>query len=115
MAMEVVWTRAFTPVLKTQVYSFALIVFTYLGATFLGSWLYRRHLRHQRLFSTLELMGFLTVAAFLPVLINDPRFVPSHWAGWCYPRGRVHFADQHLSILRPAGVSHTGYFHRSAR
>ena len=41
MAMEVVWTRAFTPVLKTQVYSFALIVFTYLGATFFGSWMYR--------------------------------------------------------------------------
>src|SRR5258706_6032661 len=42
MAMEVVWFRAFTPVLKTQVYSFALIVFTYLGATFLGSLIYRR-------------------------------------------------------------------------
>src|SRR5438105_8168424 len=26
MAMEVVWTRSFTPVLKTQVYSFALII-----------------------------------------------------------------------------------------
>ena len=87
MAMEVVWTRAFTPVLKTQVYSFALIVFTYLGATFLGSWLYRHHLRRQHLFSTLELMAFLMVAAFLPVLINDPRLVPSHWAGWSYPRG----------------------------
>ena len=46
MAMEVVWTRAFTPVLKTQVYSFALIVFTYLGATFLGSWWYRHHLKN---------------------------------------------------------------------
>ena len=45
MAMEVVWTRAFTPVLKTQVYSFASIVFTYLGATFLGSWWYRRDLK----------------------------------------------------------------------
>ena len=42
MAMEVVWCRAFTPVLKTQVYSFALIVFAYLGATFLGSLTYRR-------------------------------------------------------------------------
>src|SRR5208282_1004404 len=41
MAMEVVWTRAFTPVLKTQVYSFAMIVFTYLGATFFGSLWYR--------------------------------------------------------------------------
>ena len=37
MAMEVVWTRIFTPVLKTQVYSFALIVFVYLGATLVGS------------------------------------------------------------------------------
>jgi len=32
MAMEVVWTRAFTPVLLTQVYSFASIVWVYLGA-----------------------------------------------------------------------------------
>ncbi len=86
MAMEVVWTRAFTPVLKTQVYSFALIVFTYLGATFLGAWLYRRHLRRQRLFSTLDLMAMLTVAAFLPVLINDPRLAPSDWTGSSYPR-----------------------------
>ena len=45
MAMEVVWIRAFAPVLKTQVYSFALVVAVYLGATFLGSLLYRRHLR----------------------------------------------------------------------
>ena len=49
MAMEVVWTRAFTPVLKTQVYSFAMIVFTYLGATFFGSWMYRVDLRKNRL------------------------------------------------------------------
>jgi spermidine synthase len=87
MAMEVVWTRAFTPVLKTQVYSFALIVITYLGATFVGSWLYRRHLRRGRLFSTLDLMAMLTVAAFLPVVINDPRLVPSHWSDWSYLRG----------------------------
>ena len=45
MAMEVVWIRAFTPVLKTQVYSFVMIVFTYLGATFVGSWIYRRDLK----------------------------------------------------------------------
>ena len=48
MAMEVVWTRAFTPVLKTQVYSFALIVFAYLGATFIGSLRYRRHSKGTR-------------------------------------------------------------------
>jgi spermidine synthase len=52
MAMEVVWTREFTPVLKTLVYSFALIVFTYLGATFVGSLIYRRHRRRNCPLST---------------------------------------------------------------
>jgi spermidine synthase len=75
MAMEVVWTRAFTPILKTQVYSFAMIVFFYLGATFLGSALYRRALRKNSLFSTAELISFLSIAAFLPVLATDPRLV----------------------------------------
>jgi spermidine synthase/MFS family permease len=75
MAMEVVWSRAFTPVLKTQVYSFALIVFTYLGATFLGSLTYRRDLRKNRPRSAGQLISVLAVAAFLPVLANDPRLV----------------------------------------
>ena len=44
MAMEVIWTRAFTTVLGTYVYSFAALLFTYLWATWMGSWLYRRHL-----------------------------------------------------------------------
>jgi spermidine synthase len=79
MAMEVVWTRAFTPVLKTQVYSFAMIVFAYLGATFLGSLLYRRDLRRQRVRSTPALLAFLAIAAFVPVLVNDPRFVKPEW------------------------------------
>ena len=79
MAMEVVWTRAFTPVLKTQVYSFALIVFTYLGATFFGSWVYRRDLRKHRLNSTGELISALAITAFLPVLANNPQFVVTDW------------------------------------
>jgi len=79
MAMEVVWTRAFTPVLKTQVYSFALIVFTYLGATFFGSWVYRRDLRKHRLNPTGELISALAITAFLPVLANNPRFVVTDW------------------------------------
>jgi spermidine synthase/MFS family permease len=75
MAMEVVWTRAFTPVLKTEVYSFALIVFTYLGATFLGSWQYRRDLKKNSLWPAAKLMAFLTIAVFLPILASDPAFV----------------------------------------
>jgi len=75
MAMEVVWSRAFTPVLKTQVYSFAMIVFAYLGATFFGSWVYRRNLRKNRVISIENLMSGLALTAFLPVLANNPKFV----------------------------------------
>ncbi len=79
MAMEVVWTRAFAPVLKTQVYSFAAVLTAYLGATFAGSWLYRRHLRHRTLGGTAQLIALLCAAAFLPVLVNDPRFVRAEY------------------------------------
>src|SRR5439155_3901758 len=75
MAMEVVWTRAFTPVLKTQVYSFALVVFAYLGATFIGSVLYRRDLRRNLVRPTAQLLSLLALTAFLPIIVNDPRFV----------------------------------------
>jgi len=81
MAMEVVWTRAFTPVLKTQVYSFALIVFTYLGATFLGSWMYRMNLRKDRLKPLGKLIAALAVTALLPVMADDSRLlVQRFWA-----------------------------------
>jgi spermidine synthase len=81
MAMEVVWSRAFAVVLKTQVYSFALIVFTYLGATFLGSLVYRRDLRRNRVRSRGKLFFALAITAFLPVLVNDPRWiVEEYWA-----------------------------------
>ena len=75
MAMEVVWTRAFMPVLTTQVYSFALIVFAYLGATFLGSCLYRYDLRRGSVRSSAALLAILAIAAFLPIVCNDLRFL----------------------------------------
>ena len=81
MAMEVVWTRAFIPVLKTQVYSFAMIVFAYLGATFVGSWMYRRDLRKNSPASTGKLIAALAITAFLPVLVNDSRLVQANWMG----------------------------------
>lgn len=81
MAMEVVWTRAFIPVLKTQVYSFAMIVFTYLGATFVGSWMYRRDLRKNSPLPTGKLIAALAITAFLPVLVNDTRLVVANWLG----------------------------------
>jgi spermidine synthase len=79
MAMEMVWTRAFTPILKTQVYSFALIVFTYLGATFFGSWLYRRDLKKKSQRSLALIIVMLAVAAFLPIVAVDPRVIPSQF------------------------------------
>jgi len=75
MAMEVVWIKAFTPVLKTVVYSFAFVLATYLAATATGSFLYRRHLRQQRAWSLAHLVALVSIAAFLPILMNDP-----HWA-----------------------------------
>jgi spermidine synthase len=75
MAMEVVWTRSFAPVLKTQVYSFAMVVAAYLGATFIGSLWYRWHLRKGAPRQTGELIGLLSLTVFLPILCNDPRLV----------------------------------------
>jgi spermidine synthase len=87
MAMEVVWTRAFSPVLKTQVYSFALIVFTYLGATFFGSWMYRRNLRKSHPIPAGKLIAALAVTALIPVMANDSRFFVSYyyWTTWLSP------------------------------
>jgi spermidine synthase len=73
LGMEVMWTRAFSPVLKTQVYSFALVLFAYLGATFLGSSIYRRDLRRNSVRSVAFLLSVISVAAFLPIVLNDLR------------------------------------------
>ncbi len=73
LAMEVVWTRAFTFVLKTTVYAFAAILTTYLLATWLGSLLYRRHLASGSTIAIPNLLGFLCLFALLPVVLDDPR------------------------------------------
>jgi spermidine synthase len=73
LAMEVVWTRAFTFVLKTTIYSFAMILTTYLLATWIGSHLYRRSLKHDRVVSVELLLGLLCLLALLPIVVNDPR------------------------------------------
>ena len=73
LAMEVVWTRAFTFVLKTTIYSFAMILTTYLLATWIGSHLYRRSLKHNRVISVERLLGLLCLFALLPIVVNDPR------------------------------------------
>lgn len=85
MAVEVVWTRAFTPVLKTQVYSFSGLLFTYLLATWCGSLCYRRHVARHATLSTAALTSALALAAFAQLLLADPRIQwPRYWlqSGW---------------------------------
>jgi spermidine synthase len=78
MAMEVVWTRAFTPVLLTTIYSFASLLAVYLMATWIGSLLYRRHLARGRTRANAELLALLAATSFLPAVTNDPR-LPWSW------------------------------------
>ncbi|MBX7218952.1 MAG: hypothetical protein K1Y36_03325 [Blastocatellia bacterium] len=81
MAMEVTWTRTFAPALGTQVYAFATLLFVYLLATWIGSWMYRTDLRAGKVHSTPALLAYITVSAFIPAVINDPQLVP-HVATW---------------------------------
>ena len=91
MAMEVAWTRAFTAVLATQVYSFAALLFGYLFGTWIGSLVYRRHLAAGRVVPTAHLVAWLAAAATLPILVNDPRL-------------HLHIAGVFLGILPFCGL-----------
>jgi len=71
MAMEVVWTRGYTYLLKTEVYSYASLLFTYLLSTFFGSWLYR-HFRNKKTISLSAVLGLLFLCSLLPIVINNP-------------------------------------------
>ena len=73
MSAEVVWTRAFTPILNTTIYAFALILAVYLAATAVGSYLYRSHLRRGQTLSNAALLAWLAACSFLPIVLNDPR------------------------------------------
>jgi spermidine synthase len=73
MAMEVVWTRAFTPVMRTTIYAFASLLTTYLLATWVGSYAYRLDLARSRTRHVDNLLWALAGAAFIPILTADPR------------------------------------------
>ncbi len=72
MGMEVIWIRLFTPYVGVVVYSFAVILVSYLLATFLGSTVYRDSSRSrdpdsQQAWIMLALLGLL------PLITSDPR------------------------------------------
>ena len=72
MGAEVVWIRLYTPALGTVVYAFATILGLYLGATYLGSWLYRRSRSGEVLPSRLRL-ALLGLSVLVPLFVCDPR------------------------------------------
>jgi predicted membrane-bound spermidine synthase len=76
LGMEVIWTRQFMPIVGPVVYSFAAILVVYLGATVIGSSLYRAWIRSRtakqfHIVVTAILAGGF---ALLPLLATDPRF-----------------------------------------
>jgi spermidine synthase len=79
MGMELIWIRLFTPFVGPLVYSFAMILGTYLLATFLGSRVYRvwsrRHNREGAfVWVSLGLLGLL------PLVTTDARVpLPPAW------------------------------------
>jgi predicted membrane-bound spermidine synthase len=76
MSLEVVWTRAFTPILKTTIYAFAAILVVYLLATWIGSFLYRQHLKKNTVWPVAGIINWLVMSSILPLILNDPRIRP---------------------------------------
>lgn len=74
MAMEVVWTRAFIPIIKNEVYSFGMILFVYLLSTWLGSLVYRGKLAFGGKYTNEILLAWVAVSSLFPVVFSDPRF-----------------------------------------
>ena len=79
MAMEVVWIRAFTPVLQTTIYAFAALLAMYLTATWLGTSYYRIHLTAKRVIPLEWLVAAMALTALVPPILNDPRITHLQW------------------------------------
>ena len=73
LALEIVWTRAYAPVLGTMVYSFAFLLAGYLLATYIGSVLYRRDLQDNKVKSPITIITLASLFVFIPIFINDPQ------------------------------------------
>jgi spermidine synthase len=80
MAMEVIWTRAFTPILTTTIYAFAGLLVVYLLATWIGTSVHRLLLRVGRPIGNDRTLAFVALGALLPLLLPDPHVLPRKWA-----------------------------------
>jgi spermidine synthase len=72
MGMEVIWIRLFTPFVGPMVYSFAMILGSYLLATIAGSQAYRRWSRTRSRENSLMWIS-LALLGLLPLLTSDVR------------------------------------------
>jgi spermidine synthase len=75
MALEIIWMRAFTPVLGTLVYSFAGLLTVYLISTTVGSFFYRKVSKDGKLISISEVLLFTTFSLAIPIFLGDPRIL----------------------------------------
>lgn len=76
MALEVAWTRAFVPIVKTTIYAFAMLLIAYLIGTLIGIFLCRSSRRIEQ--SRIRLLLLLApAAAAFSFVINDPRLNPT--------------------------------------
>jgi predicted membrane-bound spermidine synthase len=76
MGMEVVWIRLFTPSIGPMVYSFALILASYLFATFVGSRIYRAWSRNHSVEGAM-IWVLLSLLGILPLVATDLRSLMS--------------------------------------
>jgi spermidine synthase len=74
MGMEVVWIRLFTPTVGPMVYSFAMILASYLFATFVGSRIYRFWSRKYSAEGAM-IWILLSLLGILPLVTTDLRFM----------------------------------------
>ena len=74
MGMEVVWIRLYTPRIGPMVYSFALVLASYLFATFAGSRVYRFWSRTHTIESRLAWIS-ISLLGLLPLLMTDLRIM----------------------------------------
>jgi spermidine synthase len=74
MGMEVVWIRLFTPSIGPMVYSFALILASYLFATFVGSRIYRAWSHNHSVEGAL-IWVLLSLMGILPLVATDSRYL----------------------------------------
>jgi spermidine synthase len=75
LGLEIAWTRVFSPALGTMVYAFSFLLAGYLLATYLGTLLYRKHIKNGKILSLGFLLSALAVSSFLPIVINDPNLL----------------------------------------